>query len=191
MPDPVNVVALGGSLRQGSYNIAVLRALPDLAPPDMTITPGPSLAMPLYNQDVQDLAGFPPEAQALWDAVRAADGVVIVSPEYNFSIPGFLKNALDWVSRMPDQPFKGKPIALQSATGGPVGGARVQYHLRQVMVFLDAHVFTRPEVFIGNAASKIDAAGTIHDETTRKFIRDQLAAFGGFVRRVRAGYLAE
>jgi chromate reductase len=190
MADPVNVLAIGGSLRRGSYNAAVLRALPDLAPPDMRITLGPSLAMPLYNQDEQDAAGFPPEAKALYDAIRAADGVLIVSPEYNFSIPGFLKNALDWVSRMPDQPFNGKPVALQSASGGPVGGARVQYHLRQVLVFLDAAVFTRPEVFIGNASTKIDAAGTIQDETTQKFIRDQLVAFCGFVRRVKAGHAA-
>jgi chromate reductase len=188
MADRVNIVAIGGSLRKGSYNAAVLRALPGLAPPEMTITPGPSLAMPLYNQDVQDSAGFPPEAKTLCEAVRAADGVIIVSPEYNFSIPGFLKNALDWVSRMPDQPFRDKPIALMSASSGPVGGARVQYHLRQVMVFLDALVFTRPEVFIGNASTKIDAAGHIHDELTLKFIRDQLGAFTGFVRRVKAGY---
>jgi chromate reductase len=187
MADPVSVLAIGGSLRKGSYNAAVLRALPGLAPPDMRITLGPSLAMPLYNQDVQDSAGFPAEAKTLCDAVRAADGVLIVSPEYNFSVPGFLKNALDWVSRMPDQPFNGKPVALQSASSGPVGGARVQYHLRQVMVFLDAHVFTRPEVFIGNAATKIDAAGTLHDETTKKFIADQLAAFARFVCRVKAG----
>jgi chromate reductase len=184
MPDQtVNVLAIGGSLRKGSYNGAVLRALPGLAPTDMKITLGPSLAMPLYNQDVQDSTGFPPEAQALAEAVRAADGVVIVSPEYNFSTPGFLKNALDWVSRLPNQPFKDKPIALQSASGGPVGGARVQYHLRQTMVFLDALVFTRPEVFIGNAASKIDEAGNIHDETTKKFIRAQLEAFAAFVRK--------
>jgi len=179
----LNVLAIGGSLRKGSYNAAVLRALPDLAPVDMKITLGPPLAMPLYNADVQDSAGFPPEAQRLADAVRAAQGVIIVSPEYNFSVPGFLKNALDWVSRIPNQPFNGKPIALQSASGGPVGGARVQYHLRQIMVFLDALVFTRPEVFIGMASQKIDEAGNIHDETTKKFIRDQLAGFAGFVRR--------
>jgi chromate reductase len=191
MPDQLNVLAIGGSLRKKSYNGAVLRALPGLAPPEMTITLGPSLAMPLYNQDDQDATGFPPEAEALADAVRAADGVVIVTPEYNFSVPGFLKNALDWVSRMPNQPFNRKAIAIQSASGGPVGGARVQYHLRQVMVYLDAHVFTRPEVFIGSAQTKIDDAGHIHDETTLKFMRDQLAGFAVFVRRVKAGHAVE
>ncbi|HVV93715.1 MAG TPA: NAD(P)H-dependent oxidoreductase [Hyphomicrobiales bacterium] len=190
MADRLKVIAIGGSLRKGSYNAAVLRALPGLAPPDMTIALGPTLAMPLYDQDVQDQAGFPPEAHALCDAVRAADGVAIVSPEYNYSVPGFLKNGLDWVSRMPNQPFKNKPIVLMSATLGPLGGARVQYHLRQIMVFLEAFTFNRPEVFVGNAASKIDAAGAIHDETTLKFIRDELAGFAGFIRRIQAGHPA-
>lgn len=181
--ETLNVLATGGSLRKGSYNTAVMRTLPGLAPAEMKITLGPSLAMPLYNADIQNSTGFPPEAEALAEAIRQARGVIIVSPEYNFSIPGFLKNAIDWVSRLPNQPFKDKPIALMSASGGPVGGARVQYHLRQTMVFLDAVVFTRPEVFIGNAASKIDEAGNLHDETTKKFIRAQLEGFAGFIRR--------
>ena len=121
---------------------------------------------------------------ALADAVAAADGVIFVTPEYNFSVPGGLKNALDWVSRLPDQPFAGKPVAIQTASPGPVGGARVQYHLRQIMVFLDAMVMNKPEVFVGLAGQRIDAdAGRLADEDSRKFVGDQLAAFATYIGR--------
>jgi chromate reductase, NAD(P)H dehydrogenase (quinone) len=118
----------------------------------------------------------------LADAIRAADGVIIVTPEYNFSIPGGLKNAIDWVSRLPDQPFAVKPIALQSASPGPLGGARVQYDLRRAMVFLDAFTMNKPEIFIANCVSKLDeATSEIRDEATRNFIKQQLAAFAKFI----------
>ncbi len=124
-------------------------------------------------------------AQQAADAIAAADGVVIVSPEYNYSMPGGLKNAIDWLSRLKPQPFAGKPVAIQSASGGALGGARMQYHLRQSMVFLDAHVLNRPEVMIGQAPSKVDAEGRLADEATRKFIADQLVAFAAFITRLR------
>ncbi len=133
-----NVLTICGSLRKGSYNHMLANLLPGLAPAGMTIKASPSIEMPLYNSDVQ-AQGFPPAATALAEAIRAADGVIIVSPEYNWTIPGGLKNAIDWVSRVKDQPFVNKPIALQSCSMGILGGARMQYHMRQSMVFLDAY----------------------------------------------------
>src|SRR5947207_9629296 len=181
--ESLDVLTICGSLRKGSYNAMVQRALPGLAPANMTLKPAPSFAgFPIYNADIQTSSGFPAEVDALADAIRAADGVIIVTPEYNFSIPGGLKNAIDWVSRLPNQPFAGKPIALQSASPGPLGGGRVQYDLRRAMVFLDAFVLNKPEIFIGSCASKIDEkTGEIKDETARNFIKQQLAAFVPFI----------
>jgi chromate reductase len=182
----LNVITLCGSLRKSSYNAMVQRALPALAPDGLTLKEAPPFAaFPLYNADVQGATGFPDPVTALADAIRAADGVIIVSPEYNFSIPGGLKNALDWVSRIPSQPFAGKPVALQSASPGPLGGGRVQYDLRRAMVFLDAFVLNKPEIFIGGCAAKIDEkTGEIKDEATRNFIKQQLAAFAKFIAQV-------
>jgi chromate reductase len=118
------------------------------------------------------------------EAIRAADGVVIVTPEYNYSVPGVLKNAIDWLSRLPSQPFAGKPLAIQSASPGALGGARAQYHLRQMLVFLDAMVLNKPEVMVSGAASKISPEGELTDEATRKFLAGQLEAFAAFIRRV-------
>jgi chromate reductase len=182
----VNVLSICGSLRKGSYNAIVQRALQSLAPEGMTIKPAPSFAeFPLYNADIQNSTGFPAAVNTLADAIRAADGVIFCSPEYNFTIPGGLKNAIDWVSRLQNQPFAGKPVALQSASPGPVGGARVQYDLRKAMVFLDAFTLNKPEIFVVGCASKLDeTTGEIKDETTRGFIKQQLAAFATFIARV-------
>ena len=110
--------------------------------------------------------------------------MIIVTPEYNYGIPGGLKNAIDWVSRMKDQPFKDKPVAIQSVAAGPLGGGRMQYHLRQIMVFLEALAFTRPEVFVGMAASKFDEKTLeFKDEAGINFIKQQLAGFEKFIRR--------
>jgi chromate reductase len=120
--------------------------------------------------------------QKLADAVRAADGVIFVTPEYNYSIPGGLKNAIDWVSRLPNQPFAGKPVAIQSAAHGILGGGRMQYDLRRCMIFLDALTMNKPEIFIGSANTRIDeATGQIKDEQTIGFIKQQLAAFAKFI----------
>ena len=179
----LNVISICGSLRRGSYNRMLLNSLPELAPDGMKITESPTIEMPLYNADVQE-KGFPAAAKALSDAIRAADGVMIVTPEYNYSAPGVLKNAIDWVSRMPDQPFIGKPVAFQSASQGPLGGARVQYHMRQMMVFLDAMPFNKPEIFVGAAQTKMDdAKGVLKDQPTRDIIKQQLAGFAKFIER--------
>jgi len=179
----LNVVSICGSLRKGSFNRIVLNALPGLVPEGMQIREAPPYhEFPLYNADLQNSTGFPAAVNTLADAIRAADGVVFVTPEYNFGIPGPLKNAIDWLSRLPNQPFAGKPIALQSASPGPVGGARVQYDLRRSMVFLDALTLNKPEIFVGNCAQRIDdKAGQITDAPTRDFIQKQLAAFAAFI----------
>ncbi|HWX50611.1 MAG TPA: NADPH-dependent FMN reductase [Roseomonas sp.] len=182
-PKPLHFVTLLGSLRRGSYNAAIQRALPELAPEGVTISPLGSVGeLPLYDADLQ-AQGFPPAVTRMGEAIRAADGVIIVTPEYNYSIPGVLKNALDWLSRLPEAPFTGKPVALQTASPGLIGGARCQYHLRQSLVFLDAFVLNKPEVMVGQVASKVDAGGTLTDQATRDFIASQLKAFAAFARR--------
>jgi len=180
-----DVISICGSLRKGSYNRMVMNALPGLAPAAMSVREAPPFSeFPLYNADLQDSGGIPPVVQKLADAVRAADGVIFNTPEYNFSIPGGLKNAIDWVSRVPNQPFAGKPVAIQSATGGPLGGGSMQYDLRRAMMFLDALTLNKPEIFIGNCSQRIDAkTGEITDQQTVGFIRLQLAAFATFIER--------
>jgi chromate reductase, NAD(P)H dehydrogenase (quinone) len=186
-PNNLNVLVICGSLRKGSYNAMVANTLPELVPAGMKLTRSPTLVMPLYNADVQTGEGFPAPATALAEAIRAADGVIFVTPEYNYSIPGVLKNAIDWVSRMPNQPFAGKPVAIQSATQGPLGGGRMQYHLRQCMVFLDAFTFGRPEIFIGMAQTKVDPEkGVLKDEPTRDVIKQQLTGFAKFIVKMSA-----
>jgi chromate reductase len=185
MADKLNVITIVGSLRKGSYNAALARQLPQWAPEGMSITAAPAWAdLPTYNADDQ-AKGFPETATKLADAIRAADGVIIVSPEYNYGVPGGVKNAIDWVSRMKDQPFKDKPVAIQSVAGGPLGGGRVQYQWRQIMVFLEALAFTRPEVFVGMAGQKFDEKTLeFKDEPGINFIKQQLAGFEKFIRKV-------
>src|SRR6185437_11936030 len=179
----LNVLSVCGSLRKGSYNAMVQRALPSLTPQDMSIKPAPSFSeFPLYNADIQNSTGFPAPVQTLAEAIRAADGVIFVSPEYNYGIPGPLKNAIDWVSRLPNQPFVGKPIAIISAAAGILGGGRMQYDLRRSMIFVDALTMNKPEIFIGNVAQKIDEkTGQIKDEQAIGFVKQQLAAFAKFI----------
>ena len=185
---PLDVLVICGSLRTGSYNAALARMLPGLAPAGLALRSAPSFAdIPLYDADIQSANGFPAGATAWADAIRAADGLIIVSPEYNWSIPGGLKNAIDWVSRMKDQPFKDKPVALQSAAGGILGGARAQYHLRQSLTSIDALVFGRPEVIVTFAPQKFDEKTLeLKDATAIDLIKQQLAGFEKFVRRVAA-----
>lgn len=182
----LNILVICGSLRAGSINRMVANTVAEIAPAGLSFTDAPPIGdIPLYNADIQEGEGFPPAVTALGDAIRAADGVLIITPEYNYSVPGVLKNAIDWVSRLKDQPLAGKPVALQSAAIGALGGARCQYHLRQIMVFLDALVFNKPEVFVTFAKTKVDeASGKLTDEGTRKVITTQLEGFAGFINRV-------
>jgi chromate reductase, NAD(P)H dehydrogenase (quinone) len=180
---PLNFVVMVGSLRKASFNAAIARALPKLAPEGVTIEPLPSVGeFPLYNFDTQQ-DGFPPVVNVTGDAIRKADGVIIVTPEYNHSYPGILKNAIDWISRLPNQPFGGKPVALQTSSPSLFGGLRAQLHLRHVFVFLDGRMLNKPEIIIPQVNTKVDAAtGELTDQATRGFIADQLKAFAAFAR---------
>ena len=180
----LKVLGISGSLRRNSFNTAALRACAELMPAGMTLTYARIDDIPLFNQDVFD-AGLPEPAKRFRAEVAAADAVLIASPEYNFSVTAALKNAIDWGSRAPNQVFQDKPIAIFSATGGPVGGARVQYDLRRILSQLWGHVLPRPEVFIGNAASKFDAQGRLTDETTRKFLGELLAGLRDWIARMQ------
>lgn len=179
----LNVVSICGSLRSGSYNAGLARALPKLAPADMTITAAPPFdGFPHYNHDL----GVPDDVSAFADAVRASDGVIIVSPEYNWTIPGALKNALDWVSRFKEQPFKNKPVAIQSASTALLGGSRMQYHLRQSLAGIDALVFVKPEVLVTFAKDKFDdKTFELKDPAVIETVRQQLAGFAKFTRMVK------
>jgi chromate reductase, NAD(P)H dehydrogenase (quinone) len=181
----LNVISICGSLRKGSYNRMVMNLLPSWAPANLKISEAPPFAeFPLYNADVQNSSGFPAPVQTLANAIRAADGVIFVSPEYNYSIPGGLKNAIDWVSRLPNQPFANKSVTMMSAAAGILGGGRMQYDLRRCMIFLDALAMNKPEVFIGGAMQKFDEkTGQLKDEQAVGFIKQQLAAFAKFIEQ--------
>lgn len=181
----VKVLGISGSLRKGSYNTAALRAAGELAPDGMTIDTADISGLPLYNDDVR-AAGYPAVVQTFRDQLARADALLFVTPEYNFSVSGVLKNAIDWGSRPPDQPFNGKPIAVMGASGGAQGTSRAQYHLRQMCVFLNMYPVNKPEVFIGNASSKFDEAGRLTDQPTRDFIAQLLVALRDWTLRLRA-----
>jgi chromate reductase, NAD(P)H dehydrogenase (quinone) len=183
----INALTICGSLRRASLNRALLNELPALAPAGMAFTEAPPYrGFPPYDNDLQDSAGIPAGVTALGNAIRAADAVVIACPEYNWSIPGPLKNAIDWLSRLSEQPFLNKPVLLQSVTPGPLGGARMQYHLRMALTSLEAFVFGKPEIFVGMGRTKFnEKTMALTDEPTRKIVAVQLAAFETFVTRVK------
>jgi chromate reductase, NAD(P)H dehydrogenase (quinone) len=181
----MKILGICGSLRKNSYNMAALRACRELMPAGMTMDKIAEIGdLPLFNQDVFD-AGIPEPAKRFRAEVAAADGVLIASPEYNFSVSAALKNAIDWSSRPPNQSWQDKPVAIFSAAGGPLGGARVQYDLRRMLGQLWAHVLPRPEVFIGGAQAKFDKDGRLTDEATKKFLTELLAGFGPWITRMQ------
>ena len=178
------ILGICGSLRSKSYNRSALRAAAELMPASMQLSIANYDAIALFNQDVQE-QGIPGAVTQLAEEIRAADALLIASPEYNFSISGVLKNAIDWLTRVPVQPFKDKPVALMSASAGPLGGARHQYELRKILGSQDALVLTRPEVFIGLAQTKFDASGKLTDEMSRKVVSDQMLAFERWIERLK------
>ena len=180
-----NVVAICGSLRKGSFNRQLLNTSMGLIPEGMTIKEAPPFGkLPIYNFDDQQSTGFPKDSDALHEAVKSADGVLIVSPEYNWSIPAGLKNAIDWLSRYKEVSFKDKPVCIQSAAPGLLGGSRMQYHLRMALQAIDAQLFGKPEVIVNMAANKF-ADGKLTDQAAIDLIKQQLAAFGKFIERVK------
>jgi chromate reductase len=184
MPEQIKLVAFCGSLRKGSFNRMALQAFIDRAPAGTTVETIEIGDWPLYDADLQ-AQGFPDKVQAAQKAILAADGVVFASPEYNYSVSGVLKNAIDWLSRMTPQPFAGKPMAVFGASGGPLGTARAQYHLRQIMVFLDGRFVNKPEVMIATAQSKF-ADGKFTDEVGCKLLADLGAALALAIRQSKA-----
>jgi chromate reductase, NAD(P)H dehydrogenase (quinone) len=184
---PVRVAGLAGSLRQGSYNRALLRAAKERAPEGMTIEIFDLIAVPLYNADVEAV-GDPEGVAAMKAAIRAADSVLFVTPEYNHGVPGVMKNALDWASRPPrEAPLAGKPVGIIGASPGQTGSARGQSQLRQAFEFTNSYCMPQPEVLVFRAHEKFDAEGRLADEGTSKFLGVYLEAFRAWTLRFRAG----
>jgi chromate reductase len=184
MAKPIKTAAFCGSLRKASFNRMLLKQAIKLAPGDMTIEEIEIGNLGLYNNDLHQ-AGFPAAAQQAIDRVAASDAVLFVTPEYNYSIPAPLKNAIDWISRAPNQPFAGKPAAVMGASMGLMGSVRAQMHLRHSMVFLNMLPVNRPEVMVGQAQNKFDAAGNLTDEAAKGLIRDLLAALAAWTHKLR------
>lgn len=182
---PTHVVAFSGSLRKDSFNTKLLHAAVDLSPPDMTIEVVSLVDIPLFNGDLLVGDEFPPAVASMRESVRAADALLFVSPEYNYSVPAVLKNGIDWISRGPNPPAVGKCAAIMGASPGLLGTARMQYHLRQICVFLDIYVLNKPEVMVGKAAEKFDAEGRLSDESTRKIVAAQLVALAALSGKLR------
>jgi chromate reductase len=184
MDKQLNILGFAGSLRVGSYNKALLRAAAELLPKEATIEIFDLEGIPPFNQELE--SRMPEKVKEFKAKIRAADAILIATPEHNFSVPGVLKNAIDWASRpYPDNSFEGKPAAIMSASTGMLGGARAQYHLRQIFVFLDMHPLNKPEVFVTFASQKIDEQGRLTDETTRKVIKALLEALVVWTKRLK------
>ncbi len=183
----LTILGFAGSLRKGSYNKALLRAAAlELLPEDAELQIFDLEGIPTYNMDLENK--MPERVKEFKGKIKAADAILIASPEHNYSIPGVLKNAIDWASRPPgDNSFQGKPVAIMSASPGMLGGARVQYHLRQTFVFLNMYPINKPEVFVTFAAEKIDDNGRVRDEKTREKIKELLQSLIAWTRKLKGG----
>src|ERR1700683_2957967 len=179
----ISVLGICGSLRKGSFNRATLNTAIELKPPGMTVTVADISQIPLYNEDVRAQA-FRPPVETLRQQIKAADALLFACPEYNYSMTGVMKNAIDWASRPPDQPFAGKPIAILGAAAGMAGSWRAQMNLRASCVFLDMHPLNKPEVLIFQAQNKFDAAGKLTDDVARGLIGDLMAALLRWTRQI-------
>ncbi|MEO6392155.1 MAG: NAD(P)H-dependent oxidoreductase [Pyrinomonadaceae bacterium] len=183
MSKPIKILGIAGSLRRESYNRAALRAAAGLLPDGATLDVFELNDIPHFNQD--DDMNPPASVVELKKRIRAADAVLFVTPEYNYSVPGVLKNAIDWASRpYGDSAWNGKPAAIMGASVGVFGTARAQYHLRQMMVFLNMFPINQPEVMIGNASQRFDDEGNLTDEATKGFIRQLLQNLADWTRRI-------
>ena len=183
MSKPVRILGIAGSLRRDSYNRATLRAAMELAPEGASIETFELDDIPAFNQD--DEQNPPAKIVELKQRIREVDAILFVTPEYNYSVPGVLKNAIDWASRpYGDSAWNGKPAAIMGASVGAIGTARAQYHLRQMMVFLNMFPVNQPEVMIGNASERFDAQGNLTDEAAKGFIRQLLQNLVDWSRRI-------
>jgi chromate reductase len=177
----MKILAITGTLRKESYNTQLLKAVKEMAPKDMEIEIVTLHGVPLYDGDEEDKHGVPQSVKTLQEKVKQADGIIIATPEYNFSMSGVLKNGLDWMSRS-GNPFKWKRVGVMGASQGPVGTARAQYHLRQNLVGLEAITMPKPEIFVGTADKKF-SGGKLIDENTKKVIATWLPAFKDWVAK--------
>lgn len=185
MADRITILGFAGSLRKQSFNRSLLRAAVELTPPDAKIEIFELDDIPPYNQDEEQ--PLPERVRLFKERIHAADAILIVTPEYNYSIPGVLKNAIDWASRpYGDNAFDGKPAAIMGSSVGALGTARAQYHLRQCCVFLNMLVMNRPEAMVATADKKIDENGRVTDETTRKYIGDLVAGLAKWTRKLKS-----
>lgn len=184
MSNPFTILGIAGSLRRQSFNRALLRAAQQLTPADATIETFELDDIPGFNQD--DESNPPAKVAELKQRVRGADAILFVTPEYNYSVPGVLKNAIDWASRpYGDSAWNGKPAAIMGATVGAIGTARAQYHLRQMFVFLNMYAVNQPEVMVANAHKNFDADGKLTDVTAQKLIRRLLEELVSWTRRLQ------
>lgn len=182
---PIRVLGIAGSLRTASLNRALLRAARELAPVGMTIDIFDLAEVPLYNGDIEN-AGGPAAVASLKQAIRAADGVLMATPEYNHGVPAVMKNAVDWASRPPqDAVLSGKPVALIGASPGITGTARGQSQLRQAFEFTNSYAMPQPELLVFGAHEKFDAEGVLIDDVTKRHLMGFLAAFSAWIERFR------
>jgi chromate reductase len=180
----LKILGFAGSLRAGSYNKALLRAAIELLPKGVSLEIFEIEGIPPFNQDIEK--DMPTKIREFKSKIREADAILIATPEYNYSVPGVLKNAIDWASRpYGDNAFEGKPAAIMSASVGMLGGARAQYHLRQIFVFLNMYPINGPEVILSFSQDKFDANGKLTDENTKKFLRRLLQNLADWTRRLR------
>ena len=180
--NPMQVLGISGSLRRDSYNTALLRAAAELAPPEMTLEIFDLSHLPMFNQDYEK--PFPGAVEELRTKLAQADALLIATPEYNGSISGALKNAIDWASRSPQPPLKGKPAAIMGVSTGNFGTLRAQLHLRQILTHVGALTLGKPEVLVGRAEQVFDAQGHLIDSTTCGFLRDLLTNLAEWTLRV-------
>lgn len=184
MADTLSILGIAGSLRRASLNRAALRAAQQLVPAGAVLEIADLVGIPVFNED--DEAQPPAPVVALKQRVAAADAILLVTPEYNYSIPGGLKNAMDWVSRpYGDNSWRGKPVAVMGASPGMLGTARAQYHLRQTFVFLNMLPVNQPEVLIAKAGERFDEQGNLTDEKTRALIAKLLSTLVDWTRRLQ------
>ena len=185
----LKIVGICGSLRAKSFNLSALVAAGSLMPEGMTLEIAPLHDLPMYNADLQE-KGMPESVQKLRDVMASADGLILAAPEFNWTISAPLKNMIDWISRFPagQQPFSQMPLAILSATTGPMGGARVQYDLRRSLGSQGVLALAKPEIFINNAHTKFDAEGILIDAATLKILQEQMIAFQDWIVRMKRAY---
>ncbi len=182
IPNSLHVLGISGSLRRASYNTALLRTAAELMPPGMRLETFDLSPLPMFNQDIEK--PFPPIVAEFRSRIAQADALLIATPEYNSSVSGALKNAIDWASRPPKPPLTGKPVAIMGASTGNFGTLRAQLHLRQILTHVGALPLGKPEVLVARAEQAFDAEGKLIDPAARGFVQDLLVALARWTRQV-------